>query len=227
MRKTNDRGTYPSIMLHHSNYSQLAIGGAMLNRVHEDEGEAECSQCTPTGGSGWRTRFDGGNRPRSLDMPCDLVAIYVEGQINIWGDEGAYDYEVVVHPLCYAVVVFRTKEEKDFRGRVTREAKQEYVYLWSGFSFVDRVRHDGVYDLKNAFETARKGGSIETPEEHIARNREYGWQLQEREWHIIGKARVPGRIRQILHRTIKEVRNTVDFNFGQGSKFFKLPEKRK
>lgn len=228
MRNTNERGTYPSIMLHHSNYSQLAIGGAMLNQVHENEEEAECYQCTPTGGSGWRTRFDGGTRPGPLDMPCDLVAMYVEAQINISGCEGAYDSEEVVAPLCFAVAVFRTNEVKDYKGKVIREAKEEYVYLWSSFSFINRIRHDGVYDLKEAFETARKGGPLMTQEERWQRPSSYNGTLDhaEHEWHIVDKKRVPGRIRQILHRTIGSVKETVDSNFGQGSKFFKLPGKK-
>lgn len=223
MRNTNERGTYPSIMLHHSNYSQLAIGGAMLNRVHENEEEAECYQCTPTGSSGWHTRFDGGSRPGPLDMPCDLVAMYVEGQINISGFEGAYDSDVVVDPLCFAVVVFRTKEEKNFSGQVIREAREDYVYLWSHFDFANRVRHDGVYDLKDAFDTAAKGGPVLTMEERWARETPYE---AERNWHITGKKRVPGRIRQMLHKTVKEVSNVADNNFGQGSKFFKIPGKK-
>ncbi len=229
MRKTNEWGIYPTIMLHHSNYIQLAIGGAMLNRIHENEEEAECYQCTPTGSSGWHTRFDGGSRPGPLDMPCDLVAIYLEGQMNISGFEGAYDSDVVVDPLCFAVVVFRSPEVKNYMGTVTRKSKQEYVYLWSVFSFIDRIRHDGVYDLKEAFETARKGGPLMTQEERWQRPSSHNGTFDhtEREWHIIGKARVPGRIRQILHRTINSVKETVDGNFGQGSKFFRLPRKPK
>ncbi len=228
MRKTNDRGMYPLIMIHRSSYSQLAIGGAILTRVHEDEFQAECSQCTPTGCSGWHTRFDGGVRPGVLDMPCDLVAMYVEAQINISGYEGEYDSEEIVAPLCFAVAVFRTNEVKDYKGKVIREAKQEYVYLWSSFSFVDRIRHDGVYDLKEAFETARKGGPLMTQEERWQRTSSYNGTFDHAEhgWHIIGKCRVPGRIRQILHRTVNTVKETVDGNFGQGSKFFKIPGKK-
>lgn len=216
-------------MIHRSSYSQLAIGGGMLTRVHEDENEAECSQCTPTGYTGWHTRFDGGVRPGILDMPCDLVAMYVEAQINISGCEGAYDSEEVVAPLCFAVAVFRTPEVKNYFGKVVREAKEEYVYLWSSFSFINRIRHDGVYDLKEAFETARKGGPLMTQEERWQRPSSYNGTLDhaECEWHILRKKHVPGRIRQILHCTINSVKETVDSNFGQGSKFFKLPKRKK
>jgi hypothetical protein len=225
MRKNNDRGIYPAIMSHHSNYSQLAIGGVMLSRVHNNEEEAKVYECTPSGATGWRTRFDGGSFFSALDMPCNLVAMYVEGQIKTWGDEGAYDSEVVVEPACYAVVVFRTREEKDFQGKVTREAKLEYVYLRSDFNFGCRVCHDGVYDLKDAFETARKHGPIMTDYERALRIVPLGF--VERYWHLVGKTHVPSRIRQILHRTVKEVGNVVDSNFGQGSKFFKLPRRKK
>ncbi|MHB1316470.1 MAG: hypothetical protein ACYCZW_01265 [Minisyncoccota bacterium] len=229
MKNTNERGIYPSVMMHHSSYCQLAIGGAMLTHFHQDEEEASCYQCTPTGCSGWRTRFDGGNGPGIQDLPCDLVAMYVEGQINISGYEGAYDSEEIVAPLCFAVVVFRSKEEKDYKGKVVREAREEYIYLWSHFGFTDRVRHDAVYDLKDAFEVARKGGPTMTFDERLAHSREIGWDNanSEREWHLVGKGRVPGRIRQLLHRTVNETKRVVDKNFGQGGAFFKLPQKKK
>jgi hypothetical protein len=228
MKKINEPGTYPSVMVHHSSYSQLAIGGAMLTHFHKDAEEASCYQCTPTGSSGWRTRFDGGRGPNIQDMPCNLAAMYVEGQINIWGDEGAYDSEEVVAPLCFAVVVFRSREEKDWSGKITREARDEYVYLWSHLGFTSQVQHDGVYDMKNAFEVARKGGPTMTFDERIARSREIGWDdaESEREWHLVGKSRVPGRIRQLLHRTVNETRRVVDRNFCQNSGFFRLPSRK-
>lgn len=226
---TNKEGIYPSVLVHGSSYSQLIVGSAMINRVHESEEAASCYQCTPTGSSGWRTRFDGGNSPRIQDMPCDLVAMYIEGQIDISGYEGAYDYEEIVAPLCFAVVVFRSKEERDHRGNVVREAREEYVYLRSHFGFSDRVWHDAVYDLKDAFEVARKGGPTMTFDEKITRYREIGWDNEnsERDWHLVGKGWVPGRIRQVLHRTIDTVKKTVDSNFGQGKKFFQNTKTKK
>jgi hypothetical protein len=224
MKNTNAPGLYPSILVHHSNYAQLAIGGAMINHVHEDEGMAECYEAKPLSG-GWHTRFDGGNGNRVSDMPCHIVSMYVEGLINISGCEGAYDSETVIEPWCFAVVVFRSKEQKDYMSKVTKPAEEQYVYLFSGFSFGDNVRHDGVYDLKEAFETARNRGS-----DHEAtlklRYEDKEWDSH-RSWRIIRKKHVPGRIRQILHRTVDQVESTVDNDFGQGKKFFQLPQKKK
>lgn len=222
MLKINESGIYPSIMVHRSNYGQLAVGGAMINRIHEDEEIAEVFQTIPSSG-GWTTRFDGGTLGcRILDLPCDIVAMYVEGLVYISGFEGAYDSEIKIEPSCYAVAVFRSKEQKDCMGKVVRPAEDRYVYLWSAFNFADRIRHDGMYDLKNAFDTAHNQGPIEYPRE----NTRAEWDSR-RSWHLIPRRFVPGRVRQILHYTVSSVKEAVDDNFGQGKKFFALAKKRK
>ena len=223
MKKVNEEGLFPKVLVHRSSFSQLAVGGAMMDRVLEDGYEGESYRCRMSGEGNWRTRFDGGDQhpSRILDLPCDLLAMYAEGQMIVSGCEGAYDWEKLVHPSCYAVVVFRRKMDKT--------VVEEYTYLRSHLDFTDRICHDGLYDLKNAFEVACNRGPTMTRGERIARFQEIGWAEAnfEREWHVINKARVPGRIRQVLHRTVSTVKETVDANFGQGKKFFQNPKTKK
>ncbi len=212
MFTNNQAGEYPSVLFHRSHRGQLVIGGAMLNRF-ENEGMEEASQAVPSSG-GWRTRFDGGTaRTGVQDLPCDLVAMYVEGLIHISGYEGAYDSEVEIEPSCYAVVVFRWMERKDIKPR------EQTLYLQSHFSFCDRVQHDGVYDMKNAVKVATQKGFQRDLNDRSG--------FVSRRWHLVGKKNVPGHVRQVLHKTLKTVDQTVDDNFGQGKKFFQLPERRK
>lgn len=225
MLKNSAAGLYPTIVLHRSHVGQLAIGAAMLTRLGYYEQEAD--EATPSSG-GWSTRFDGGTLyHRHLDLPCDYVAMYVEGLIHISGDEGAYDSETEVYPSCYSVVAFRyteKTEEKVLGGTLTKvgpRIKTEYFYLRSHFDFIDRVRHDGLYDLKNAFEIARmSGGRIleQLEDDPMQRGR--------REWHLVPKTSVPGRIRQILHKSIDHVDVVVTRGFGQGKEFFNIPGRR-
>lgn len=228
----NDPGLYPSVMIHRSHSGQLAIGGAMINRVHEDSGMAEVFEAVPASG-GWYTRFDGGSMgTRILDMPCDLVAMYVEGLIHIYGGGGGDlglecdSVDVEINPSCYALVVYRWKERKDLMGKVVREAGERYVYLQSHFSFTDRVANDGVYDLKEAHEVARTRGL--SWDARYERRKHLGSEQsrRHRDWHLVAKKDVPGHIRQLLHRTIDSTRTSVDEQFGQGKKFFKLPTRK-
>ena len=88
MRNGNVPGVYPSILIHRSHNGQLAIGGAMINPIYENDDEAEYRQAAPASG-GWRTRFDGGSYDYWLsDLPCHMVAMYVEGLIYIYGGGG-------------------------------------------------------------------------------------------------------------------------------------------
>ena len=197
----------------------------MINRIYEDENHTEYDQATPASG-GWHTRFDGGSYydSRISALPCHLVAMHVEGLIYINGAGGgdlgmecdSIDEEIL--PSCYALVVIRTGEEKDWANRVTQPAEDKYFYLYSRFSFTSRVAHDGVYDLKDAFETVRECHSVNS-------NPEMEWE-QHRTWHLMPKGFVPSHVRQMLHRTVNTVRETVDNNFGQGKKFFKLPHSK-
>ncbi len=194
----------------------------MMDHVLEDGYDGESYRCRMSGEGTWRTRFDGGDHPsRILDLPTDVVAMYAEGRIIISGCEGAYDSEELVAPSCYVVVVFRRKVDK--------KVVEKYMYLRSHLNFGDRICHDGLYDLQGAFEVARKGGPTMTFDERITHFQEIGWDNAkwEREWHLVGKARVPGRIRQVLHRTVNTVKETIDNNFGQGKKFFQNPKTKK
>lgn len=70
MKKINDAGKHPSIFLHESSYGHLAIGGAMLTTVYEDDEWTEHHGARMMSG-GWQTRFDKGSpfgRP-SFDPP--------------------------------------------------------------------------------------------------------------------------------------------------------------
>lgn len=233
MRKTNDCGDYPSVMLHRSHFGQLAIGGAMINRVYEDESWAEHEQTKP-GNGGWRTRFDRSTHKHLFScLPCHLVAMYAEGLQHFRnvseGEMGfvSCDVEVETRPICYAVVVFRLPERMNSMGMIVKkEAEVQYVYLQSNFSFSHRIRHDGVYDLKEAYGIAQRRCGYSEEEFTLRRYADDEWQIH-RNWHLLPKTQVPGRIRQVLHRTISSVKTTVDENFGQGKSFFKLPQKKK
>jgi hypothetical protein len=183
----------------------------MINRLNSSEELAEVYEATPASG-GWRTRFEGG-APRCgiQDLPVSLSVMYVEGLIHIHGFEEAWDSEVEIEPSCYALVIFRWNErdEKILPGRAV--TKEERVYLQSRFSFVDRVQHDGVYDLKNAFDVARNKGPIPIQQRP---------HFKTRDWHTVPKTRVPGHVRTILHASAKTVDVVIDNNFGQGKKFF-------
>lgn len=227
MLKNSAAGLYPTIVLHRSHVGKLAIGGAMLTKL--DYTEEYAAQATPSSG-GWSTRFDGGTLyNRHLDLPCNYVAMYVEGLIHIRGYEGAYDSETEIYPSCFAVVAFRftekTEEQVILGGVYTKTGqriKTQHVYLQSSFGFTDRIRHDGLYDLKNAFEIARWNGGRnleQLDEDPLHRGR--------REWHLVSKAGVPGRIRQVLHRSLKHVDAVVTKGFGQGIELFKIPGRRR
>ncbi len=210
----NESGLYPSILLHRSNFGQLAIGGAMINRFWDDSSMGEA---IPASG-GWITRFDGGSsRRRILDLPCDMVAMYVEGLIHIYGAGGgdlgmecdSIDEETA--PWSFALVV----------------SGGQYIYLWSRFSFSDRITNDGVYDLKEAYDIARgRGLSWEARRERRSSLHYYEFGNL-REWYLVRKKQVPSHIRQILHRTINTVKTTVSEQFGQGKKFFALPSHKR
>ncbi len=214
---------YPSVLFHRSNNGQLAIGGAMINRFEREE-MVEVSEAAPQSG-GWRTRFDGGAPPSGgQDLPCSLVVMYVEGLIHISGYEGAYDSEVKTAPACYAAVAIRwhgrTNEEalvralRRFRGVPYQE---ERYYLQSHFSFIDRIQHDGAYDLKSAFDVVGNKGFRRSEQDRPLR--------LARQWHLVPKSRVPSPIRQVLHKTLVRLEETIDDNFGQGKKFFEIPNR--
>jgi hypothetical protein len=224
MRGNNTDGLYPSIFLHRAHRGQLAIGGAMINRLNSSEKLAEVYEATPVSG-GWRTRFEGGApRVGAQDLPVSLSVMYIEGLIHISGDEGGYDSEVEIQPSCYALVIYRWNERNDkpflsgALGKLGVVAKEERVYLQSRFSFVDRVQHDGVYDLKNAFDVARNKGPIPIQQRP---------HFKTRDWHLVPKTRVPGHVRTILHASAKAVDVVIDNNFGQGKKFFEPHVRRR
>ena len=201
MFTNNAPGLYPTVLVHRSHAGQLAIAGAVINRVEDNPELIEAFEACPQSG-GWRTRFDGGSRP-GLDLPCEIVAMYVEGLIHITGSEGAYDSWIVTEPQCFAVVHDQWTDER--------------VYLRSRFSFVDRVVHDGVYDLADA--RAIVNGIPVTERDLNSHSR--------RNWQVVRKSQVPGRVRQILHRAVRTANDIVNYNFGQGKDFFELPQRRK
>jgi hypothetical protein len=231
MRKDNESGLYPSVILHRSHFGQLAIGGAMINRVYEDENTAEYDQARP-GDGGWRTRFDRRTDGRHSELPCHLVAMYVEGRQHFRnqseGEMGfvSCDVEIETRPSCYAVAVFRVPEQTNVDGKIVNDFGEHYVYLRSNFSFSHRVRHDGFYDLKEAFDVARNRKGHNDEEWPFWETHGNEWQ-GDRNWHLVPKTHVPGRIRQILHKTVAEVDVTITDNFGQGKEFFKLWNRNK
>lgn len=188
----------------------------MLTKVDYTDNYA--TQATPSSG-GWSTRFDGGSIYNfRLDMPCDYVAMYVEGLIHLSGDEGTYHSKTEIHPSCFAVVVFRWVR-RSIKG-VGKDTINRYIYLQSRFGFTDRVRHDGLYDLKNAFEIARMSGG-----RNLEQLDEDPFHRGRRQWHIVPKTRVPGRIRQVLHKSLRHVDVVVTRGFGQGKDFFRIPSR--
>lgn len=227
MRDTNDFGLYPSVMLHRSHFGQLAIGGAMINQIYATESSAGYDQARP-GDGGWRTRFDRRTDGRHSDLPCHLVAMYVEGLQHFRnmseGEMGfvSCDVEVETRPACYAIVMFRIPEQRNIMGKVVNKEEERYVYLRSNFSFSHRIHHDGLYDLKEAFDTASRRTGYSEEEFTLRRYADDEWYTH-RNWHLVPKTQVPGRIRQVLHRTISSVKATVEENFGQGKSFFRLP----
>lgn len=230
--------TLPTILLHRSHQSQIAIGGAMLTELHNTDKDVDSGAAKPASG-GWRTRFDGGHLQRFTGYrledeahTCTLVAMHVEGLIHISGADYGEGFECVeerveVGTSCYAVVVIRTGRVRDYRGKTIHEGETRYVYMCARFSFSDRIQHDGLYDLNEAYELACTERGLSRKNRFDRRwEPDFNRAMCPRDWFLVSKKDVPGRVRQVLHRTIDTVRQTVENQFGQGADFFRTRPNR-
>jgi hypothetical protein len=222
MKIQNVPGSYPSILVHRSHFGQLAIGGAMIDTVYEDD---SLEHTTPAdmsawmGSGGWNTRFDG------KDHPPHLVALYAEGlrYTNGYGED--FEEDIVVNPICYAAVALRYPEERDYHNKLVRKAGQIIFYLQPRcFYFESSIAHNGVYDLKYAFDLVvnfRNSTNLHVEQEKLREQSDRLDVYAMRDWELIPKTRVPGNVRLHLQRTLELTRTTLDSQFGQGADFFK------